>query len=54
MSRNPDRKLLDNFFHFEDKGNRPVALGAELTPTLARMVAAGKLSDKTNQMVQHR
>ena len=34
------QEIVGQLFHFEDKGNRPVALRPELTPTLARMVAA--------------
>ncbi len=33
-------EIVGQLFHFEDKGNRQVALRPELTPTLARMVAA--------------
>ncbi len=38
--RKAARKLSGNFFDFEDKGKRHVALRPEMTPTLARMVAA--------------
>ena len=31
---------MGQLFHFEDKGNRKVALRPELTPTLARIVTA--------------
>ena len=33
-------EIISQLFHFEDKGERSVALRPELTPTLARMVAA--------------
>ncbi|MEK9773389.1 MAG: histidine--tRNA ligase [Opitutae bacterium] len=33
-------EIANQLFHFEDKGGRKVALRPELTPTLARMVAA--------------
>ena len=33
-------EIVGQLFHFEDKGNRRVALRPELTPTLARMVAS--------------
>ncbi|MBT5715991.1 MAG: histidine--tRNA ligase, partial [Opitutae bacterium] len=33
-------EIVGQLFHFEDKGGRRVALRPELTPTLARMVAA--------------
>ena len=33
-------ELVGQLYHFVDKGERPVALRAEMTPTLARMVAA--------------
>ena len=33
-------ELVGQLYHFVDKGDRPVALRAEMTPTLARMVAA--------------
>ena len=33
-------EIVGQLFHFEDKGERRVALRPELTPTLARMVAA--------------
>lgn len=33
-------EIVGQLFHFEDKGERKVALRPELTPTLARMVAA--------------
>ncbi len=33
-------EIVNQLFHFEDKGERRVALRPELTPTLARMVAA--------------
>ena len=33
-------EIASQLFHFEDKGERSVALRPELTPTLARMVAA--------------
>lgn len=33
-------EILGQLFHFEDKGGREVALRPELTPTLARLVAA--------------
>lgn len=33
-------EITNQLFHFEDKGGRKVALRPELTPTLARMVAA--------------
>ena len=32
-------EIVGQLFHFEDKGERRVALRPELTPTLARMVA---------------
>ena len=34
------QEIAKQLFHFEDKGGRKVALRPELTPTLARMVAA--------------
>ena len=34
------QEIANQLFHFEDKGGRKVALRPELTPTLARMVAA--------------
>jgi histidyl-tRNA synthetase len=37
-------EIVEQLYHFEDKGGRPVALRPEMTPTLARMVAA-KASD---------
>ena len=37
-------EIVDQLYHFEDKGGRAVALRPEMTPTLARMVAA-KASD---------
>ena len=33
-------EIANQLFHFEDKGGRKVALRPELTPTLARMIAA--------------
>jgi len=33
-------EILGQLYHFVDKGDRPVALRPEMTPTLARMVAA--------------
>src|SRR5580698_562093 len=33
-------ELVGQLYHFIDKGDREVALRAEMTPTLARMVAA--------------
>src|SRR5215212_7745482 len=33
-------EIVDQLFHFTDKGNREVALRPELTPSLARVVAA--------------
>lgn len=33
-------EIVSQLFHFEDKGDRKVALRPELTPTLARMVAS--------------
>ena len=33
-------ELVGQLYHFKDKGEREVALRAEMTPTLARMVAA--------------
>ena len=33
-------EIVGQLFHFEDKGERKVALRPELTPTLARMVAS--------------
>jgi len=33
-------EIVGQLFHFEDKGGRRVALRPELTPTLARIVAA--------------
>ena len=33
-------EIVGQLFHFMDKGDRPVALRPELTPSLARMVAA--------------
>ena len=33
-------EIASQLFHFEDKGGRKVALRPELTPTLARMIAA--------------
>ena len=47
-------EIASQLFHFEDKGERKVALRPELTPTLARMVAARANSSKAHQMVQHR
>ncbi|MBX3745387.1 MAG: ATP phosphoribosyltransferase regulatory subunit [Verrucomicrobiae bacterium] len=35
-------EILQQLFHFEDKGGRAVALRPEMTPTLARMVALGE------------
>ena len=35
------QEIVDQMFNFIDKGERPVALRPEMTPTLARMVAAG-------------
>ena len=37
-------EIVDQLYHFEDKGGRAVALRPEMTPSLARMVAA-KASD---------
>ena len=37
------QEIVGQLFHFEDKGNRPVALRPQLTPTLARMVAGQTL-----------
>ena len=37
-------EIVGQLYHFEDKGGRAVALRPEMTPTLARMVAA-KASD---------
>ncbi len=34
------QEIANQLFHFEDKGGRKVALRPELTPTLARMIAA--------------
>jgi histidyl-tRNA synthetase len=34
------QEIVGQLYHFVDKGNRPVALRPEMTPTLARMVAA--------------
>jgi histidyl-tRNA synthetase len=34
------QEIIDQMFNFIDKGERPVALRPEMTPTLARMVAA--------------
>src|SRR5262249_56264625 len=33
-------EIVEQMFNFEDKGGRAVALRPELTPTLARMIAA--------------
>ncbi len=33
-------EIVHQLYHFEDKGSREVALRAEMTPTLARMIAA--------------
>jgi len=33
-------EIVGQLYHFTDKGNRPVALRPEMTPSLARMVAA--------------
>src|SRR3982751_6367077 len=33
-------EIVGQLYHFTDKGDRPVALRPEMTPTLARMVAA--------------
>jgi len=33
-------EIVHQLYHFEDKGGREVALRAEMTPTLARMIAA--------------
>ncbi|HXG45687.1 MAG TPA: histidine--tRNA ligase [Gemmatimonadales bacterium] len=33
-------EIVSQLYHFTDKGDRPVALRPEMTPTLARMVAA--------------
>jgi len=38
--RKSGAEIVDQLFCFEDKGGRPVSLRPELTPTLARMVAA--------------
>ena len=38
------QEIVQQLYHFEDKGGRSVALRPEMTPTLARMVAA-KASD---------
>lgn len=35
-------EIVDQLFHFEDKGGRHVALRPEMTPTLARMVAVAE------------
>jgi histidyl-tRNA synthetase len=32
------QEIVEQLFHFEDKGGRRVALRPEMTPTLARMV----------------
>jgi len=38
--KNSGGEILGQLFNFTDKGDRPVALRPEMTPTLARMVAA--------------
>lgn len=39
-TRKSGEEITGQLFNFEDKGDRPVALRPELTPTLARMAAA--------------
>ena len=43
-TRKSGEEIVDQLYHFEDKGGRAVSLRPEMTPTLARMVAA-KASD---------
>ena len=43
-TRKSGEEIVEQLYHFDDKGGRSVALRPEMTPTLARMVAA-KASD---------
>jgi len=40
LKRKSGEEIVDQIYHFLDKSNRELALRAEMTPTLARMVAA--------------
>src|SRR5882724_10836747 len=40
------QEIVGQLYNFQDKGNRPVALRPEMTPTLARMIAAHERSYK--------
>ena len=39
-TRKSGDEILTQLFHFEDRGDRSVAMRPELTPTLARMAVA--------------
>jgi histidyl-tRNA synthetase len=41
ITRKSGAEIAGELYHFEDKGGRAVTLRPEMTPTLARMVAAG-------------
>ena len=40
LKRKSGEEIVDQIYHFKDKSNRDLALRPEMTPTLARMVAA--------------
>jgi histidyl-tRNA synthetase len=40
LQRKAGEEIVEQIYHFEDKSGRKLALRAEMTPTLARMVAA--------------
>ena len=42
LKRKAGEEIVDQIYHFKDKSNRDLALRPEITPTLARMVAARK------------
>ena len=42
LTKKSGEEIVGQLYHFEDKGNRKVALRPEMTPTLARMIAANE------------
>ena len=40
LQRNSGEEVSEQIYHFEDKSGRKLALRPEMTPTLARMIAA--------------